>query len=346
VRVGWVVSGLGVVAGTVALLMVAALFMTVGGDSGEEGAGDAVLASAQVSRCTIAGSAAASGSATDALTDEQRTNATTIIGVGLGRRVPPYGLVIAIATALQESTLRNLDGGDRDSAGLFQQRPSTGWGTWEQVTDPVYSATAFFGGPDVPPGNPGLFDVPGWEQLPVTVAAQRVQRSAFPDAYARHEALAAAIVQELTGTAPPACTPLAAGPWSLPIAASAYRLTSPFGSRVHPVRRTPDFHTGLDFAAPTGTPVLAVSDGEVLSVGPGGGYGLLLKLRHANGVESWYAHLSTAEVAVGDRVGVGSAVATVGSTGNSTGPHLHLEVRVDGSPVDPRPWLAEQGVPP
>jgi len=126
----------------------------------------------------------------------------------------------------------------------------------------------------------------------------------------------------------------------------SYRLTSGFGARIHPVRRTADFHTGLDFAAPTGTAVLAVSDGEVVSVEPGCGYGLLLKVHHTNGVESWYAHLSAASVAAGDAVAAGAPVARVGSTGNSTGPHLHLEIRVDGKPVNPNPWLAQKGLKP
>ena len=79
-----------------------------------------------------------------AFTDEQFANAATIVKVGQSRNVPAQGLVVALAASLQESTLRNLSYGDRDSAGLFQMRPSTGWGTFEQVTTPVYAATAFW----------------------------------------------------------------------------------------------------------------------------------------------------------------------------------------------------------
>jgi tetratricopeptide (TPR) repeat protein len=88
---------------------------------------------------------------------------------------------------MQESELRNLSYGDRDSLGLFQQRPSAGWGTPEQVMDPVYAAQAFFGGPNSPTSGepPGLLDVDGWADMPLTQAAQAVQRSAFPDAYAQ-----------------------------------------------------------------------------------------------------------------------------------------------------------------
>jgi len=141
----------------------------------------------------------------------------TIIGVGKARGVPAKGWVVALAVALQESGLRNLSnpaypqslsmtsdgsGGNRDSLGLFQQRPQSGWGTVVELMSPVYEAAAFFGGPDVPPANPGLLDVAGWEGMPVTVAAQRVQRSAYPDAYARWEAEAAQLAAANADAAP------------------------------------------------------------------------------------------------------------------------------------------------
>lgn len=125
---------------------------------------------------------------------EQVGNAQIIIRVGRELGVSDRGLQVALATAMQESWLRNLDWGDRDSLGLFQQRPSTGWGTPEQVRDPVYATKAFFGGPNDPNGNRtrGLLDYPGWEHLSVTEAAQAVQISAYPDRYARWDAPAAA----------------------------------------------------------------------------------------------------------------------------------------------------------
>jgi peptidoglycan DL-endopeptidase CwlO len=136
---------------------------------------------------------------------EQTANAAAIVAVGKARKVPQYGWVIALATALQESGLRNLTYGDRDSLGLFQQRPSSGWGTPAQVRDVRYAATAFYGGKDVPPNNPGLLDIPGWQAMPVTVAAQAVQHSAFPDAYADDELTARAAVTAITGAHTDAC---------------------------------------------------------------------------------------------------------------------------------------------
>jgi hypothetical protein len=120
-----------------------------------------------------------------------------IVAVGQQRDVPSRGLLVALMTAMQESTLRNLDYGDRDSLGLFQQRPSMGWGSPDQVRDPAYAAAAFYGGPASPTANSGLLDVPGWESMPPTVAAQAVQRSAFPDAYARWEPSARAWLTEI-----------------------------------------------------------------------------------------------------------------------------------------------------
>ncbi|MFZ4302047.1 hypothetical protein ACOZE3_29565 [Streptomyces cinereoruber] len=126
-------------------------------------------------------------------TPEQASNAATISAVGTTRGLPERAVTIALATALQESALRNIGYGDRDSLGLFQQRPSMGWGTPEQIMDPVYSAGRFYA---------GLEKVPGYSRLPLTVAAQKVQKSGFPQAYAKHEPDAALLAAALTGRTP------------------------------------------------------------------------------------------------------------------------------------------------
>ncbi len=143
---------------------------------------------------------ASSGQAILLLSDEMSRNATTIIQVGKSLGVSQYGLVIALAAAMQESGLRNLPYGDLDSLGLFQQRPSAGWGTPKQIMDPVYAARMFFGGPSSPHAGgitPGLLDIPGWQSMTVTQAAQAVQVSAYPNAYARWEASARAWLAQL-----------------------------------------------------------------------------------------------------------------------------------------------------
>ena len=130
---------------------------------------------------------------------EMRQNAQTIVSVGRGAGVNHAGLVVALAAAAQESGLRNVDYGDRDSLGLFQQRPSAGWGTPEQIMDPVRASRAFFGGASNPNPNMtrGLLDIAGWESMTVTQAAQAVQISAYPDYYGKWETSARAWISEL-----------------------------------------------------------------------------------------------------------------------------------------------------
>ncbi|CAM5586426.1 Heavy metal transporter OS=Streptomyces tendae OX=1932 GN=GUR47_15180 PE=4 SV=1 [Streptomyces tendae] len=138
--------------------------------------------------CRVAGGEG--GRKTYEFTPEQAVNAATITAVGTARELPERAVTIALATALQESTLRNLDHGDKDSLGLFQQRPSQGWGKPEEIMDPAYSAGLFYD---------HLVEIPGYLDLPLTDAAQRVQRSAFPHAYAKHEPDAELLAAALTG---------------------------------------------------------------------------------------------------------------------------------------------------
>ncbi|MBW9213272.1 peptidoglycan DD-metalloendopeptidase family protein [Mumia sp. zg.B53] len=116
-----------------------------------------------------------------------------------------------------------------------------------------------------------------------------------------------------------------------------YRITNTFGMRKS--YYASGQHTGLDLAAPTGTPVRAISAGTVTEVGWGGAYGNLTQIRHQRGFSSWYAHQSRQSVTVGQHVETGQKIGTVGSTGNSQGPHLHLEIRVNGRPVNPAAYL-------
>jgi cell wall-associated NlpC family hydrolase len=134
----------------------------------------------------------------------QLGNAATIIAVGSRLGVPPRGQVVALATAIQESSLRNLPGGDTDSLGLFQQRPSQGWGTPVEILTPDHAATSFYR---------ALLAVPDWQAMPLTAAADAVQRSAFPSAYADDEPAATQLYTTLTGTnaAAAAVSPSCAG---------------------------------------------------------------------------------------------------------------------------------------
>ena len=128
---------------------------------------------------------------------EQLRNAKAIVDTGKKLKLPPRAWVIAVATATQESTLRNLGHlgarNDHDSQGLFQQRPSSGWGSPKQITDPEYASTAFY---------KALMRVDGWEKMPLTRAAQKVQVSAYPNHYAKWERFAGDIVLGLHGEGP------------------------------------------------------------------------------------------------------------------------------------------------
>jgi murein DD-endopeptidase MepM/ murein hydrolase activator NlpD len=136
--------------------------------------------------------------------------------------------------------------------------------------------------------------------------------------------------------APPRTVASAAAPMRWPVAG---QITSPFGERKNPLGPGEDFHPGVDIAADAGTPIAAAAAGRVISAGPEGGYGNLIVVDNGNGVTTRYAHCSQIFARIGDAVSPGETIGAVGSTGNSTGPHLHFEVRVNDRPVDPAQLL-------
>lgn len=312
------------------------------------------------------------------LNQTQLTHAATIITIGgeiegVGRP----GIKIALMAALTESTLRMLantgaypesgdfpndgNGSDHDSLGLFQMRPAAGWGTVAELMDSQYQARAFFGGPSGPnyPSPRGLLEIPGWQQMDPGEAAQAVEVSAYPDRYRNYEPVAETILDALTGAsggvgqAGPAGAMVAAGSVAasarvvFPLPAGTWVLTSSFGPRIHPITGEPSFHTGTDFAAADGTPILAAADGVVTVAEFSGGYGGLIVIEHqidGATVATAYSHMwqHGIHVTAGDRVVAGQHIGDVGSSGNSTGPHLHFEVRpggTGGAAVDAAAWL-------
>ncbi|WP_084129370.1 hypothetical protein [Demequina sp. NBRC 110055] len=130
------------------------------------------------------------GERTDSKTAEQANNIAIIVAGSMRWGLPARAATIAVATAIQESTLRNIDYGDRDSIGLFQQRPSQGWGSIDEIMDPYYATDRFY---------EALIKVDGWTDAEITVAAQAVQRSGFPEAYADHEEEGRLWASALTG---------------------------------------------------------------------------------------------------------------------------------------------------
>lgn len=301
-----------------------------------------LLSGAAASTCAPAPSTDDRAAGLDA---EQTRNAAVIVGAAKtlfatdGQRAS----LVALATALQESGLRNLDHGDRDSVGLFQQRPSAGWGTVEQIMDPAYAAGRFYR---------ALTDVSGWRHLPVTAAAQAVQISAFPGAYAKWEPLAAGTSAALWPSAAPVSIPqavgwlgepgspgaeapatggcVASGELVLPLPAG-YSMSDGYGWRNLGMGTNP-FHRGVDLVADCGTPVFAMMSGTVVSVDR-----LTILIETPGIARIGYLHTSQRDhlVRPGDGVVAGQQVSSVGSEPPSTG--CHLDIRMDtGGATDPR----------
>jgi murein DD-endopeptidase MepM/ murein hydrolase activator NlpD len=307
------------------------------------------------------------------LSDEQLGNGALIVEVGISLETPPRAWVIAVATAMQESGLRNLPhlgaDNDHDSLGLFQQRPSQGWGTPEQIMDPEYAATAFY---------ERLLQVEGWQEMPLTLAAQAVQRSAFPDAYAKHEPLALAVVSAAAGAVGGAAAFDAelrcAGAGEVTTAGWARPVPGSMSGGFRTANR-PD-HYGIDTTDGRGTAIRAAADGTVIvatcNATLGGqpyscdvdgsarvtGCGWYVDIMHAGGVVTRYCHLvARPDVAVGDQVVAGQQIGLVGTSGRSSGPHLHFEVELrtiisreagvvtlERRQTDPVPFLAARGI--
>ncbi len=296
---------------------------------------------------------------------DQMRNAAVIINVGKEMQLPPRAWVIAVATAMQESGLKNLGHlgarNDHDSQGLFQQRPSAGWGTPAQVRDPVYASRKFY---------EKLRTVKNWDKMALTRAAQRVQRSAYPNAYAKHETLASQIVNLLTNGAANAVgnslaavcaagTQIAASGWTNPVRAM---VGSGFRTASRPT------HQGVDLIVGKGAAIWSVASGVVSLVKcdedrrgrqscdvdgyPGkGGCGWMVEIVHAGNVMTRYCHMvKRPQVRVGQQVTAGEVIGQVGSSGNSSGPHLHFEVhlnndRTSRGAVDPVEFMRRQGAP-
>jgi hypothetical protein len=427
---------------------------------------------------------------------EQLQNIAIIRDVGVARGRSLRDIQIALMVAKQESNLFNVPYGDRDSLGLFQQRPSQGWGSAAQIMDPVYASNRFY---------EALEAVDNRDSMPlieVAIAVQKPNRAAYESTFNLWEAPVLLILTGFTpggatasGIMTPSldCSQVTGGgagqiaelavqaalsqygqpyrwdatnpfdnsgftQWayemagvSLPFGATAQyqfgttvprpgsgtpdewlnvlqrgdllywtapsllslspsmthvamylgngqmidtdsrlgvptvvlaswtttsrqfagatrpttaivqsdtlsagwrwpldtiRITSPFGMRVHPITGVRKLHDGVDFAASLATPVKAAHSGRVVSAGPAGGYGNFVTIDHGGGVVTGYAHLSVIRVQVGQQVVAGQVIALSGNTGTSTGPHLHFNVRVSGSFVDPIPFMRQFGLVP
>ena len=306
-----------------------------------------------------------SSAASAGLDATQLRHAATIIGVGRHRQIPSQGIVIALATALQESRLRvyandgsgdlaadqrgieaslgflhDAVGHDHGSLGIFQQQWPW-WGAMAKLMDPAESAEIFY---------QALQGVPGWQSLPVTVAAQAVQSSAYPWAYADDEPLARRLLAELgagVDGGPAGCRTLTGGgPVQFPLPpGSGYVDRRNFGSIGASWRSR---HTGTDFSVRCGTTVLAAHSGsvQIQTDQPWAGRWLVRVQVAPNGLTTWYAHMQSLSIRDGDWVRAGQVIGEVGQEGNATGCHLHFEVHPRGGgiyedPIDPSTWLGQ-----
>ena len=293
---------------------------------------------------------------------EQREGARLIIAIGVQRGLSHRDMLIALMTSYQESRMRNLKYGDRDSLGLYQQRPSQGWGTPAQILTPEYAINKFYG---------ALVVVKNRDQLSLKEAAMRVQRPSvaaynspsnnFDSWQGMGERLlaeakidpsqqsTAALSQPITfescnSGSTDGVGPVSADGWGKPM--ENLRVGSPYGMRHHPILKYSRLHDGIDIGAPTGTPLYAMAEGTLIFSGTNSGAGNHIKIDHGAGVVVTYMHLSRfAGIAEGQRVEAGQVVGYVGSTGLSTAPHLHLGLKVNGQSTNPVPFLCDRGVP-
>ncbi|TFD79232.1 M23 family metallopeptidase [Cryobacterium fucosi] len=311
------------------------------------------------------------------LNKRQLTHAVTIITEGSKiDGVTRNALQISLMATLTESTLRQLantgtypesanfpndgNGGDHDSLGLFQMRPQAGWGTVAELMDPKYQVVAFFGGPTGPnyPSPRGLLDIPGWQTMGKGEAAQAVEVSGFPDRYNNYAPVAETILATLTGATGSGSGSGGAQPVTVTVTAETSRVVFPlpegvwvqsdhFGPRIDPINGERRFHSGIDLAAPDGTPILAAADGTVTVAeytDSGGGVIVIEHRIDGQTVATAYRHMwqTGIHVTVGQKVTAGQHIGDVGSSGHSTGPHLHFEVRPGGTnsdAIDPAGWL-------
>ena len=307
------------------------------------------------------------------LTDVQVKNAAAIMTAAKKvKGVNENAITIMFMAALVESGLKNYAnenipasltyphdavGSDHDSVGFWQMRQhwAKPFGDMSKLMNVDYQVSAILGGPDGPnyPSPRGIFDIPNWETLPKGEVAQSVEVSAFPDRYEKQEDLAKQLVKFLTngGTFGSCGGGIVTGDFAHPLGdGTKFGLTSNFGPRESICNGrgcASSFHKGLDFGASCGTPLYAVANGTVSRTGINGGWGNVVEIDLADGTRLRYAHqpYGTSWPAVGSVVKAGQEIGKVGQTGISQGCHLHFEVIVGGTQIDPYTWMKERKIP-
>ena len=277
---------------------------------------------------------------------EQLVNAAYVIEAGKALGLGARDQTIGVMTAMGESSLIVVDHGDLagpDSRGLFQQR-ALGWGSYEDRMDPYISATNFF---------TAMMRIEGRDALEPTIVAHRTQRNGDPWHYQEYWPAAVEVVEALagvdTGLTPDAACSTVPGEvspsgWAVPAAGP---IKSVYGMRFHPIDHVWRLHSGTDLnGGGCEGPIWAAQDGTVTFTGFDSQGNGTITVDHGGGVQTSYLHEYASGILVreGDQVSAGQQIGRVGSSGKSTGCHLHFMVVVNGSPTDPVPFMAAVGI--
>ena len=302
----------------------------------------------------------------EAQRSEQISNARTIMEVGVrlaktraqtltpselaasGGVITKHDIEAAVGVAIQESNLLNIPYGDRDSIGLFQQRPSMGWGTAQQIIDPVYAAGQFYTHLLADASQASRMSM---SLIDIGIKVQRPNPAAYHSRW-EWDGVARDLVDFYLKSSPVVdndesgtCGQLAgliSGEWILPLKPRSYCVTSPFG------QRDINFHEGIDLSCNAGNPVYAVHEGTIITARTDdSGWGTHVVVDHGGGIDTGYAHLLRIQPGItpGVHVQAGQVIGYVGDTGHSFGAHLHFEVLVNGKYVDPEPFMRDHGAP-
>lgn len=294
--------GLIVAIPSAALFVMVAVFGTA--DAAEAAEGPQVLSCARVY-----GKHDLEGKSVGNYSGDQIVNAGAIVKAGIKKEVPTYGIKIAVMTAMGESSLKNIEHGDKagpDSRGLFQQRDN--WGSEKDRLDPAKAAGFFYD---------ALLDVDGWQSMEPTEAAHEVQKNADPNHYQKYWDGALDIVAEVVDKT---LCPTTIRPLKKP-----YSVSSTYGPRDSPAPGASSWHPALDLAKECGAPVMAVTEGEVTQSSE-----FWLSVKSPDGYVVSYLHTYPDDrlVDVGDKVSAGEKISKVGNAGPSTGCHLDLRINV------------------
>ncbi len=290
------------------------------------------------------------------LSAEQLANARLTIGIGKSRGRPARDVEIALMTEYQESGMHNLGYGDRDSLGLFQQRPSQGWGTPQQIMDPTYAINKFYERLEKITGRDSrsLIDVAMAVQRP-SLAAYTSPTHSFMSWEGMALQLLAGYAANGTASAPMVYSDTCSnnqsnnivtnttGSWRKPL--DVLQVSSPWGMRVHPILHVLKLHDGVDFVATTGTPIYSIGSGKITVIAFNGAIGNHVTVDYGGGNVVTYEHMSRfGGFSVGATVSPGDVLGYVGATGLATGPHLHLGWVKNGQNIDPVPELCGRGI--